>query len=311
MGRAEALARFPWLAGVSWEQVGRAFPVRLPRAYLGDAHRPEDPRLLTALPAEAELVADPGDVPDPVGEQALSPLPWVVRKHQDRVLLLLTKRCHVYCRFCFRRDHQPGEGEDPTPAEWQAMLAYAKGSGAQEAILSGGDPLAVPDARLFEAIDATRPEVPVVRIHTRAPITSPSRITARLVAGLRTRQPVWVLVHVNHPVELTPEVDAALARLVDAGVPVLNQTVLLRNVNDDADTLARLSNALLERRVFPYYLHHPDAVPGNAAFRLSLAEGRRIYAALRRRVSGIGLPTYVLDPPDGSGKVAIAPNRAG
>ena len=311
MGRAEALARFPWLAGVSWDEVGQAFPIRLPRAYLGDAERPEDPRLLTALPAETELWADPGDVPDPVGEQALSPLPWVVRKHEDRVLLLLTKRCHVYCRFCFRRDHQPGEGEDPTPAEWRAMLAYAKGSGAQEAILSGGDPLAVPDARLFEAIDGLRPEVPVVRIHTRAPITSPSRITPRLVAGLRARQPVWVLVHVNHPVELTPEVDAALARLVDAGVPVLNQTVLLRKVNDDPDTLARLSNVLLERRVFPYYLHHPDAVPGNAAFRLSLAEGRSIYAALRQRVSGIGLPTYVRDPPDGSGKVAIAPDQAG
>lgn len=305
MGRAEASGRFPWLGEVDWEAVSSAFPVRLPRGYLGDAQAPTDPRLLTALPANAELVADAGDIPDPVGEQARSPLPWVVRKHADRVLLLLTKRCHVYCRFCFRRDHQPGEGEDPTSAEWRAMLAYAKHSGAQEVILSGGDPLAVTDARLFAAIDGVRPEVPVVRVHTRAPITYPSRITRKLVEGLRARAPVWVFVHVNHPAELTAEVDVALARLVDAGVPVVNQSVLLRGVNDTADTLARLSHALVERRIFPYYLHHPDAVPGNAAFRITLAQGRRIYAELRRMVSGLALPTYVLDPPDGTGKFAI------
>lgn len=311
MGRAEASGRFPWLAAVDWEAVSSVFPVRLPRGYLGDAHTPGDPRLLTALPANTELEADVGDIPDPVGEQARSPLPWVVRKHEDRVLLLLTKRCHVYCRFCFRRDHQPGEGEDPSEAEWGAMLGYARASGAKEVILSGGDPLAVTDARLFAAIDGVRPEVPVIRVHTRAPITFPSRITAKLVEGLRTRAPVWVFVHVNHPAELTAEVDAALARLVDAGVPVVNQSVLLRGVNDDAATLAELSHALVERRVFPYYLHHPDAVPGNAAFRVPLPEGRRIYARLRRMVSGLALPTYVMDPPDGSGKFAIPVDAPG
>lgn len=306
MGRREAEERFPWLASVDWKAVANTFPVRLPRAYLGEAVHPDDPRLLTALPANDELVPHPDDVPDPVGEQKLSPLPWVVRKHHDRVLLLLTKRCHVYCRYCFRRDHVPGQGDDPTPKEWADMLAYAKESGAREAILSGGDPLAVNDRRLFEVLDFLRPEVPVMRIHTRAPITFPARITAPLVAGIAARAPVWVIVHCNHPVELTPPVRAALARLVDAGIPVLNQSVLLRSINDSASVLADLSNELLSLRVFPYYLHHPDAAPGNAAFRLSLTEGKEIYAALRMQVSGIGLPVYVVDPPDGSGKRAVS-----
>lgn len=291
---------------MDWAAVAARFPVRLPRRYLGAAAHPGDPRLLTALPANDELAPHPGDVPDPVGEQARSPVPWVVQKHRDRVLLLLTKRCHLYCRYCFRRDHAPGATEDPTDGEWAQMLAFARGSGAREVILSGGDPLALPDARLFAAIDGVRPEVPVVRVHTRAPITSPSRVTPRLVAGLRARAPVWVLVHANHPVELTAEVRTALSRLVDGGLPVLNQSVLLRGVNDDAAVLASLSEALVELRVYPYYLHHPDAVPGNAGFRLSLHEGKRIYEDLRKRVSGIGLPSYVVDPPDGTGKRLVS-----
>ena len=306
MGRREAEERFPWLAKVPWVEVAKRFPVRLPRGYLGDAVDPSDPRLLTALPDSAELAADEGDVPDPVGEQARSPLPWVVRKHADRVLLLLTKRCHVYCRYCFRRDHTPGEGEDPTPAEWAAMFSYARRSGAREAILSGGDPLAISDSRLMNAIDALRPEVPVVRIHTRAPITFPQRVTPQLVSSLRARAPVWVVVHANHPVELSLPVRDALARLVDAGLPVLNQAVLLRGVNDSADVLAELSESLVSLRVFPYYLHATDAAPGNATFRVPLAEGLAIHEALRQRVSGIALPNFVIDPPDGTGKRVIA-----
>lgn len=307
MGRQEAEERFPWLTNVPWRAVAAQFPVRLPRGYLGDAMEAGDPRLRTALPDAAELEPHAGDVPDPVGEQARSPIPWVVQKHADRVLLLLTKRCHVYCRYCFRRDHDPGSSEDPTPVEWAAMFAFARASGAREAILSGGDPLAVSDARLLNAIDALRPEVPVIRIHTRAPITFPQRITPHLVSSLRARAPVWVIVHANHPVELSAPVREALARLVDAGLPVLNQAVLLRGVNDHPDILAELCETLVSLRVFPYYLHHPDAAPGNAAFRVSLEEGRAIHESLRQRLSGIALPTYVIDPPDGTGKRAILP----
>ena len=305
VGRLEARARWPQLADVPWAEVDARFPVRLPRDYVAGAEELSDPRLRTALPDARELLADPGDVPDPVGDAARSPLPWVVRKHDDRVLLLLTKRCHLYCRYCFRRDHDPGEGarQDPTPAEWEAMIAYARDSGAREAILSGGDPLAVSDAKLLGLIDALRPAVPVVRIHTRAPITFPRRVTDALVAGLRARAPVWVLVHANHASELTPPVREALARLVDAGLPVLNQAVLLAGVNDDVDALARLCEELVALRVFPYYLPHVDPVPGNAHFRVDPARGRALHDALARRVSGLALPRYVVDPADGRGKI--------
>jgi lysine 2,3-aminomutase len=305
IGRPEAIARWPWLAEVDWERVAERFPVRLPRGYAGDADRPDDPRLLTMLPSEAELDGAAGDLADPVGDAARSPVPWVVQKHRDRVLLLLTKRCHLYCRYCFRRNHHPGDAEDPTPAEWDAMLAHAARSGAREAILSGGDPLAVSDTRLFTVIDTLRPTIPVIRVHTRAPITYPQRVTAGLVAGLAARRPVWILVHANHPAELTPAVAEALGRLVDAGLPVLNQAVLLAGINDDVDVLAALSERLVELRVFPYYLHHTDPAEGNAAFRVDPARGVALHRALRARTSGIGLPAYVIDLPDGTGKIPV------
>lgn len=312
MGRPEVLERRPDLAE-AWGPADRAFPVRLTRSWWErmDPADPDDPLGRQALPDPRELDTDPTDVPDPVGDAKCSPLPWVVHKYPDRVLLLLTKRCHLYCRYCFRRDHRPSEREDPTPEEWSAAVAYARDSGAREAILSGGDPLAVRDETLFAAIDALRPAIPVIRIHTRAPITRPDRVDEALVAGLRARAPVWVVVHCNHARELSGEVDAALGRLVDAGIPVLNQSVLLRGVNDSVDALAALCEALVERRVFPYYLHHPDHVPGNAHFRLSREAGLALWTGLRERVSGVALPRYVLDPPDGTGKVDVAgPPRA-
>lgn len=305
MGRPEALERWPWLRGLDWPAVDAGFPVRIPRGYVEGAVDPNDPRLRTVLPDGRELSAAPDDRADPVGDARQSPVAWGVRKHADRVLLLLTKRCHLYCRYCFRRNHAPGDTEDPTPEEWSALLAWAAGSGAREAILSGGDPLAIHDARLFEVIDALRRSVPVIRVHTRAPITYPQRITDALVRGLAARGPVWMLVHANHPDELTPEVVAALGRLVDAGLPVLNQAVLLAGINDDADVLAALSERLVAARVFPYYLHHPDHAAGNAHFRVDPARGVAIHRALRARTSGIGLPAYVIDLPDGTGKVPV------
>jgi lysine 2,3-aminomutase len=306
VGRPELLARRPDLVAI-WDAANALFPVRVTRSFHDriDWNDPNDPLARQVLPAAEELVPAPGDLLDPVGDKLMSPQPWVVRKHDDRVLVLLTKRCHVYCRYCFRRNIEHG-AEDPTPAELDAALLYAKGSGAHEAIFSGGDPLAVTDARLFAAIDAVRPEIPVIRIHTRAPIALPSRVTPELVAGLRKRAPVWVIVHTNHPRELAPDVDEALARLVDAGLPVLNQSVLLAGVNDDPDVLQALSEALVERRVLPYYLHHPDAAAGNAGFRLTIERGLAIHAELARRVSGLALPAYVIDPPDGSGKIPVA-----
>lgn len=304
LGPAEAAARWPSLDGALWREADGLFPVRVTRSWAERVEGPQDPLGVQAFPRASELETDPGDLPDPVGEHGRSPVPWVIQKHPDRVLLLTTRRCHLYCRYCFRRgDH--GGAEDPTPAELEAALEYVRGSGARELILSGGDPLALSDRKLFGILDAVAGVVPVVRLHTRAPITAPERVTPELVAGLRARAPVWVLVHCNHPRELSGDVRAALARLVDSGLPVLNQAVLLAGVNDDVDTLVALCEHLLVCRVFPYYLHHTDAAPGNAEFRVSIDRGLAIHAELRRRLSGIALPQYVIDPPDGMGKVSV------
>jgi len=266
----------------------------------------QDPIAKQVLPDPRELDQHADALEDPVGEKGHSPLPWVVHKHKDRVLLLTTKRCHVYCRFCFRRTHKPSERMNPTREEWEAALQYARGSGATEVILSGGDPLCLTDEKLSQTLGALRGVVPTIRVHTRAPISCPSRVTPELVTVLREVPSAWVVTHCNHPNELSPEVDQALAMLVDAGIPVLNQTVLLRGVNDDEDVLVSLSEELVRRRVFPYYLHHTDRVSGTGHFWVDGVQGRALHQGMARRVSGLALPAYVWDPPDGSGKRPVS-----
>jgi len=289
-----------------WDEADQVFPVRVTSSFWRrvDPDDPADPLARQVLPHPDELVAADDDLLDPVGDAACSPVPWVVHKYPDRVLVLVTKRCHLYCRYCFRRDHDPGEAHDPDAAAWERAWSYVQQARPEEVILSGGDPLAVNDRRLADALRRARAVAGVVRIHTRAPITFPRRVTPELVRMLRDApQPTWVVVHCNHPRELAPDVDVALGRLVDAGVPVLNQSVLLRGVNDDVEVLAELSRQLVRRRVFPYYLHHPDRARGNAHLRVPLDEAIELVAALRRQVSGVGMPRHVVDPPDGSGKI--------
>ncbi len=305
MGRREILHARPDLAE-DWRLADPLFPVRVTRSFWSriDPEDPDDPLARQVLPDRAEA-RDPAGLDDPVGDSARSPVPWVVHKYPDRVLLLLTKRCHLYCRYCFRRTFDPAEAEDPTPEALDRAVAYVRQAGVEEVILSGGDPLATRDATLVGVIDRLRDAVPVIRIHSRAPITRPDRVTEALAGALGARQPVWMVVHANHPRELTPEVDRALARLRGAGVGVLNQSVLLRGVNDDVDTLAALGRALVRRGVRPYYLHHPDRVRGAGHFTISTERGLALYRALRERVSGLALPRYVLDPPDGQGKMDV------
>lgn len=303
VGRSEVLARFPSLSAALWTEADRSFPVRVTRSFLARIRAAEDPLARQVLPSAEELVPRESDRPDPVGDRLRRPLPWVVRKHEDRVLLLLTRRCHLYCRYCFRRD-DPGP-EDPSPAELEAALRYIEGSGAREVILSGGDPLAVRDERLFAVIDRLRGVVPRIRLHTRAPVTAPFRVTDALVGALAARAPLWVVIHCNHADELSLDVRQAVGRMVDAGLPVLCQTVLLRGVNDRVEVLEALSEALLRLRVLPYYLHHPDPVPGAGPIQVELERGLALHRELARRVSGMGLPRYVIDPPDGSGKVEV------
>ena len=306
VGQNELLKRLPWVNQELLDSAGQLFPVAITRSWLDNSEGdPNDPLLLQAIPRPEELVLNKSDLLDPVGDQACSPVPWVVQKHPDRALLLLTKRCHVYCRYCFRRAFSPGDSVDPTPAQLDNAVDWVLSSGVQEIILSGGDPLAVSNAKLFKLFKRLDSYDGTLRIHTRAPITAPWRIDGDLIELLRSRAPVWMVVHVNHPKELSEQVLTGLRKLSEAGVRLLNQTVLLHKINDDPNTLALLSTTLVSAGVMPYYLHHPDPAPNTSHFRVSYKDGLQIYKALTNSVSGIALPKYVVDLPDGSGKVSV------
>ena len=273
---------------------------------------PADPIARQFLPDARELVTTPDERADPIGDEAHSPCEGVVHRYPDRVLLKLVAVCAVYCRFCFRRETVgPGRAEALSPAALDRALAYvAAHPEIWEVILTGGDPLAASPRRL--AAVATRlsgiPHVKILRVHTRVPVVAPERIDAPLLDALRASgKTLWVAIHANHSRELTPAAIAACARLADAGACLVSQSVLLRGVNDDVETLAALMRAFVEARIKPYYLHHPDLAPGTSHFRLSIAEGRALVGALRGHVSGLCQPTYMLDLPGGHGKVPLGP----
>jgi lysine 2,3-aminomutase len=305
----EEAARRLGHADAPWRDAARAFPVRWPAGYLALAERPGGEAIRRmGVPDPSELRPDPGDLADPVGESRRSAVPFVVQKHADRAILLVTARCHFYCRFCFRRSFPGGDHRDPTAAQLDAALDHLLGQpGLREVILSGGDPLVLPDERLAAIVARIRraAQVETVRVHTRAPVHYPERVTDELVRLLAAAGPAWVVVHFDHPAELHAAALGAVGRLVDAGVPVLDQSVLLAGVNDDPDVLAELCRGLYRARVKPYYLHHPDRAPGNARFRVTVPRGLSIYRDLRKLLSGPALPAYVIDLPDGTGKVPV------
>jgi lysine 2,3-aminomutase len=278
-----------------------------------DRTDPADAIARQFVPDARELEHLPEEHADPLGEERLSPAPGVVHRYPDRVLLKLTHVCPVYCRFCFRREVVgPGGPQALSDAALDAALAYIAGApGIWEVILTGGDPFMLSPRRIG---DVTRrlagiPHVKVLRWHTRVPVAEPRRITPGLVAALKAAdKAVYVALHANHPRELTPAVRTACALIIDAGVPILSQTVLLKGINNDGETLAELMRAFVEARVKPYYLHHLDLAPGTSHFRTSIAEGQALMRALRGRVSGLAQPTYVLDVPGGHGKVPIGPS---
>jgi lysine 2,3-aminomutase len=277
-----------------------------------DPSDPGDPIARQFVPDARELQQRPEERPDPLGEARLSPVPGLVHRYPDRVLLKLTHVCPVYCRFCFRREVVgPGGPQALSGEPLDAALGYIAGvPGIWEVILTGGDPFMLSPRRIAEVTGrlGAIPHVKVLRWHTRVPAVQPGRVTADLVSALKSAgQTVYVAVHANHPRELTPAARAACARIVDAGIPMLSQTVLLKGVNDDAETLAQLMRAFVEARVKPYYLHHLDLAPGTGHFRTTIAECQALMRALRGRLSGIAQPTYVLDIPGGHGKVPIGP----
>ncbi len=273
---------------------------------------PDGPVARQFRPDARELVDAPDERADPIGDAAHSPVPGIVHRHRDRVLLTPLLACPAYCRFCFRRETvgQKGAKLALTAAALDAALGYiAAHDEIWEVILTGGDPFALSARRLGDIvrrIDAI-PHVEVIRIHTRVPVVDPARVTSALVRALGAAKPVYVAIHCNHADELTIEACAACARLADAGHPLLAQTVLLKGVNDTPEALEALMRALVKNRIKPYYLHHADLAPGTGHFRTTLAEGQALAAALRARASGLCQPTYVLDIPGGFGKVPVGP----
>ncbi len=279
-------------------------------AALIDKDNPDDPIARQFVPLVDELVTVPEEMADPIGDLSHSPVKGIVHRYPDRVLLKAVHVCPVYCRFCFRREMVGPQGLGTlTAAELDAAIAYiAAHSEVWEVILTGGDPLVLSPRRLREITVrlAGISHVKIVRFHTRVPVVDPGHVNGELIEALKASgKTTYLALHANHPREFSPEAKATVARLVDGGIVLVSQSVLLRGVNDSVETLAELMRCFVENRVKPYYLHHPDLAPGTGHFRLSIAEGQALVAGLRGRVSGLAQPTYILDIPGGHGKADI------
>ncbi len=291
----------------------RAFGLRVTPGFLARMRRGDvnDPLLRQVLPLDAEIGEHSGYVADPLQERGYTRAPGLLQKYAGRALLITTQACAIHCRYCFRREfpyseQQEGEGAARFSA---ALTAIAADESLEEVILSGGDPLSLSDARLAGLTDALQaiPHVRRLRVHTRQPIVLPSRVDDGLVDWLQSvRLPTVFVLHANHANEIDDSVRAACARLRGAGITLLNQSVLLRGVNDAVDTLAHLSRALFDAGVTPYYLHLPDRVRGTAHFDVPEPEAQRLLADLTARLSGYLVPRLVREVPGAVSKVPSA-----
>jgi len=281
-------------------------------AALIDKADPNDPIARQYIPSADELVTQPGEDADPIGDHSHSPVSGIVHRYPDRVLFKLVHVCAVYCRFCFRREMVgPGKDTGLSDEVYSKALDYIRSHPEiWEVILTGGDPLMLSARRLKEIMAdlAAIDHVKIIRIHTRVPVADPARVTDDVAAALRVKgATTWVAVHANHPREFTAEARDACARIIDAGIPMVSQSVLLRGVNDNPETLEALMRTFVECRIKPYYLHHGDLAPGTAHLRTSIEEGQKLMQHLRGRVSGLCQPDYVLDIPGGHGKAPVGP----
>jgi lysine 2,3-aminomutase len=301
------------LAGLERVAARYAIAVTPDIAALIDSEDSDDPIARQFIPDVRELIEKPGESADPIGDDTHSPVAGIVHRYPDRVLFKLVHVCAVYCRFCFRREMVgPGKATALSEGAYRDALDYIRNhSEVWEVILTGGDPLMLSPRRIAEIMVglAAIDHVKVIRIHTRVPVADPARISPEMVAALKVEgATTWLAIHANHPRELSDTARAAVARLADAGIPLVSQSVLLRGVNDDAATLEALMRALVECRIKPYYLHHGDLAPGTAHLRTTIEHGQELMRALRGRVSGLCQPDYVLDIPGGHGKAPVGPN---
>jgi lysine 2,3-aminomutase len=277
-----------------------------------DPSNPNDPIALQYVPSAKELESESYERADPIGDAARSPVEGIVHRYPDRVLFKLVHVCAVYCRFCFRREMVgPGKDSALSAEVYAKALEYIREhSEIWEVILTGGDPLMLSPRRMAEVMSdlAAIPHVKIIRIHTRVPVADPARVNEEMVAAFRVSgATTWVALHANHARELTDDARAACARLVDAGIPMVSQSVLLRGVNDNPAALEALMRAFVECRIKPYYLHHGDLAPGTQHLRTTIEEGQQLMRTIRGRLSGLCQPDYVLDIPGGFGKSPIGP----
>jgi lysine 2,3-aminomutase len=282
-------------------------------AALIDAGDPDDPIARQFIPNAEELVTRERESADPIGDHVHSPVAGIVHRYPDRVLFKLVHVCAVYCRFCFRREMVgPGKASALPQAAYDAAIDYIRAHPeVWEVILTGGDPLMLSPRRLTEVMAdlAAIDHVRIIRIHTRVPVADPARITPKMISALKVKgATTWVALHANHVRELTSKARAACADMIDAGIPMVSQSVLLRGVNDDAATLEALMRGFVECRIKPYYLHHGDLAPGTSHLRTTLEHGQELMRTLRGRVSGLCQPDYVIDIPGGHGKAPVGPN---
>lgn len=291
--------------------VARRYAVALTStmADLIDPSDPADPIAAQFVPQAAELTHLPEESADPIDDAGFSPVPGLVHRYADRVLLKVVSACPVYCRFCFRREMVGPGGEAMTGAVLDKALNYIEARPQiHEVILTGGDPFMLSARRAHELTQALAdiPHIQVVRWHTRVPVVAPERISPDFVAALQADGVAsWVAIHANHPRELTPDARAAIARLRQAGISLISQSVLLKGVNDRLEVLTDLMRAFISLGIKPYYLHHPDLAPGTSHFRPSVAEGQELMRGLRQSISGLAQPTYVLDVPGGAYKAPL------
>lgn len=280
-------------------------------AALMDPGDPNCPVRMQSVPRIAEMHDDPSDMSDPLHEDVDSPVPGLTHRYPDRVLLLVTNICAMNCRHCTRRRLVGDEDVDMPEDNVAAAIDYIRDTPTvRDVLLSGGDPLVLTDDRLRSILRRLReiPHVEIIRIGTRMPVVLPQRITDGLVNMLKQFDPLWVNVHFNHPKEITAEAKAACAKLADAGIPLGNQSVLLRGVNDDPVVMKKLVHKLMTVRVRPYYIYQCDLSLGISHFRTSVAKGIEIIESLRGHTTGLAVPTFVVDAPGGGGKIPVMPN---
>ena len=296
---------------VDQQAVALVYPCKISSYYAGLISSPGDAIWRQCIPDIREL-EDDTQIADPLAEDQLSPVPGLIHRYPDRVVLLVSNRCPVYCRFCMRKRHVGGEeGDVPfDPGTLEKALEYIRSTTAiRDVILSGGDPLMLDEVSLQMILSRLRAirHIKIIRIGTRIPVTLPERVTPELCSLLSRYHPLYINTHFNHPAEITAASARACGLLANAGIPLGNQTVLLRGVNDDIPVMRDLMTGLLDIRVKPYYIHQMDLIKGTSHFRTPVSRGLEIIRALRGHVSGMAVPHYVIDLPEGKGKVALLP----